>query len=83
MAIGGEVQHFENGGQPRVGRASQAVGSDFFPESQRTTAAKKKRTLDTVLDFSIQGNQLLGNELMLTRVRDGNLRQGPLSASEF
>jgi soluble lytic murein transglycosylase-like protein len=46
MASGGEVQHFEDGGQPRVGRAGQAAGSDFFPESQRTTAAKKKRTPD-------------------------------------
>ena len=44
MASGGEVQHFEDGGQPRVGRASQAVGSSIFPESQRTTAARKKRT---------------------------------------
>jgi len=44
MASGGEVQHFEDGGQPRVGRAGQATGSDFFPESQRTTAARKKRT---------------------------------------
>jgi hypothetical protein len=46
MASGGEVQHFEDGGQPRVGRAGQATGSDFFPESQRTTAARKKRTPD-------------------------------------
>jgi len=50
MAGGGEVQHFENGGQPRVGRASQAVGSNFFPESQRTTAAKKKRTPEEILN---------------------------------
>jgi len=48
MASGGEVQHFETGGQPRVGRAGQATGSNFFPESQRTTAAKKNRTADAI-----------------------------------
>jgi hypothetical protein len=48
MAGGGEVQHFETGGQPRVGRAGQATGSNFFPESQRTTAAKKKRTDEAI-----------------------------------
>jgi len=50
MAGGGEVQRFENGGQPRVGRASQAAGSNFFPESQRITAAKKKRTPEEILN---------------------------------
>jgi hypothetical protein len=65
MASGGEVQHFENGGQPRVGRASQAAGSNFFPESQRTTAAKKKRILDEILNkpenLGIQ-NQIQGEQ---------------------
>ena len=64
-------------------KAKIASGQTWYGDAVRFGPNTSYATLDTVLEFSIQGNQLLGNELMLTRVRDGNLRQGPLSASEF
>jgi curved DNA-binding protein CbpA len=64
-------------------KAKIASGQTWYGDAVRFGPNTSYATLDTVLEFSVQGNQLLGNELMLTRVRDGNLRQGPLSASEF
>jgi curved DNA-binding protein CbpA len=40
--------------------------------------------LDAILEFKkTEGSQLLGNEITLARVKDGNLRQSPLAAAEF
>jgi len=40
--------------------------------------------LDAILEFKkIEGSKLLGNEITLARVKDGNLRQLPLAATEF
>ena len=64
-------------------KAKMASGQTWYGDAVRFGPNTSYATLDTVLEFSIQGNQLLGHELMLTRVKDGNLRQGPLSASEF
>jgi curved DNA-binding protein CbpA len=40
--------------------------------------------LDAILEFKkMEGSQLLGNEITLARVKDGNLRQLPLMAADF
>lgn len=64
-------------------KAKIASGQNWYGESIRFGPSTSYATLDAVLNFSIQGSQLLGNELTLTRVKDGNLRQIPLSASSF
>ena len=64
-------------------RAKIASGQTWYGDEVRFGPNTSYATLDTILEFSIEGNQLLGNELQLTRVKDGNLRQGPLTASEF
>jgi hypothetical protein len=64
-------------------KAKIASGQTWYGDAVRFGPSTSYATLDTVLEFSIQGNQLQGNELKLTRVRDGNLNQVQLSASEF
>jgi sulfate adenylyltransferase subunit 1 (EFTu-like GTPase family) len=64
-------------------KAKIASGQIWYGDAVRFGPNTSYATLDTVLEFSVQGNQLIGNELMLTRVRDGNLKQVPLSATEF
>lgn len=64
-------------------KAKIASGQTWYGDSIRFGPNTSYATLDTVLHFSIQGSQLLGNELTLTQIKDGNLRQVPLSANEF
>jgi hypothetical protein len=63
--------------------AKIASGQTWYGDSIRFGPTTSYATLDTVLHFSIQGSQLLGNELTLTQIKDGNLRQVPLNANEF
>lgn len=63
--------------------AKIASGQTWYGDSIRFGPNTSYTTLDTVLHFSIQGSQLLGNELTLTQIKNGNLRQVPLSANEF
>jgi hypothetical protein len=39
--------------------------------------------LDAVLTFTVDGDQLNGNEITLTQVVDGNLSQSPIAATDF
>jgi hypothetical protein len=40
--------------------------------------------LDAILEFKkMEGSQLLGNEITLEKVKDGNLKQLPLMATDF
>lgn len=64
-------------------KAKIASGQTWYGDSIRFGPSTSYATLDTVLHFSIEGTQLLGNELTLTRIKDGNLRQVPLSAYDF
>lgn len=64
-------------------RAKIASGQTWYGDAIRFGPNTSYGTLDTVLRFSIEGRQLLGNEVTLTRVKDGNLRQVPLNASDF
>ena len=59
-------------GMPKAGiQPSYAQREKFFNFS------------DFVLKFSIEGSQLLGHKLTLNRMRDGNMREAPLSANQF
>jgi len=35
------------------------------------------------LDFKLEGNQLVGHELTLSKIKNGNLKQVPLTANDF
>jgi hypothetical protein len=64
-------------------KAKIASGQTWYGDSIRFGPNTSYATLDTVLDFYIEGTQLVGNQLTLTRVKDGNLKQVPLNASDF
>jgi hypothetical protein len=64
-------------------RAKVASGQTWYGDSIRFGPNTSYGSLDTVLQFSIEGSQLLGKEVMLTEVIGGNLKQVPLNASDF
>jgi hypothetical protein len=64
-------------------KAKIASGQTWYGDSIRFGPNTSYAMLDTVLHFSIQGSQLLGKELTLTQIKDGNLRQVPLGANDF
>ena len=64
-------------------KAKMASGQTWYGDAVRFGPNTSYATLDIILDFSVEGNQLLGHELMLTRVKNGNLHQVPLQANEF
>jgi len=64
-------------------KAKTASGQTWYGDSIRFGPNTSYATLDTVLHFSIEGNQLLGNFLTLTKVSDGNMKQIPLNANNF
>lgn len=64
-------------------RAKLASGQTWYGESVRFGPTTSYSYLDKVLNFAIEGNRLMGNEIELTRIRNGNLKQLPLTATEF
>lgn len=64
-------------------KAKIASGQTWYGDSVRFGPTTSYATLDAVLDFKIEESQLVGHELTLTRIRDGNLRQLPLAATDF
>ncbi len=64
-------------------KAKIASGQTWYGDAIRFGPSTSYAVLDTVLSFSVEGSQLLGNEVRLTRVREGNLRETPLSAKDF
>ena len=60
-----------------------ASGNTWYGESIRFGPNTSYATLDSEFSFSIEGSQLLGHELTLTRVVNGNLKQVTLKASDF
>lgn len=64
-------------------KAKIASGQTWYGDAVRFGPATSYATLDAILDFTIEGNQLLGHELTLTRVKNGNLHQVPLQANDF
>jgi hypothetical protein len=64
-------------------KAKIATGQTWYGESIRFGPDTNYAMLDITLHFSISESQLRGHELILTPIRNGNLRKTPLSASEF
>jgi len=64
-------------------KAKIASGQTWYGESVRFGPQTRYATLDTTLSFTINGRQLLGHEIRLTRSRDGNLSQSLLTATDF
>lgn len=60
-----------------------ASGQTWYGDSVRFGPKTSYGKLDAVFNFTINGNQLLGHEVTLTRMRDGNLKQLPLTATDF
>lgn len=60
-----------------------ASGQAWYGESIRFGPNTSYATLDAVLDFKLEGNQLVGHELTLAKMKNGNLKQVPLNASDF
>lgn len=60
-----------------------ASGQTWYGDSVRFGPTTNYAKLDAVLTFTIQGNQLLGHEITLTRMTNGNLRQSPITATDF
>ena len=78
---GGE--EVEVGIPPGIYRIKLASGATWYGEDIRFGPDTDYSVVDKPSEFRIQGNQLLGHELRLVNVRDGNLRRRPITASEF
>ena len=60
-----------------------ASGQTWYGDVIRFGPTTSYAILDAVLDFTKEGSQLLGHQLTLTRVKHGNLKQLPLTATDF
>lgn len=63
--------------------AQIASGQTWYGDSVRFGPTTSYAKLDTVLSFTIKGNQFIGHEVTLTRMRDGNLKQSSITATDF
>ena len=64
--------------------AKIASGQHWYGNSVLFGPTTSYAKLDTILEFKkMDKSQLLGNEITLERVKDGNLRQLPLAAMDF
>jgi hypothetical protein len=64
-------------------KAKIASGQTWYGDSVRFGPATSYAKLEAVFTFTIEGNQLLGHEVTLTRMRDGNLKQSSITATDF
>jgi hypothetical protein len=64
-------------------KAKIASGQIWYGNSVRFGPTTNYAKLDAVLTFTIEGSQRIGHEITLTRMRDGNLKQLPLTAADF
>lgn len=64
-------------------KARIATGQTWYGESVRFGPNTNYAVLDAVLDFKLEGNQLVGHELTLSKIKNGNLKQVPMSAGDF
>lgn len=64
-------------------KAKIASGQIWYGDSVRFGPTTSYAKLEAVFTFTIKGNQLLGHEVTLTRMRDGNLKQSPITATDF
>jgi hypothetical protein len=64
-------------------KAKIASGQNWYGDSIRFGPKTSYAIFDTTFNFYIEDNKLVGNELTLTRVVNGNLKQDPLNADDF
>jgi hypothetical protein len=64
-------------------KAKIASGQAWYGDAMRFGPDTTYAILDAELKFFIDKNELVGNSLMLTHVRNGNLQELPLNASDF
>jgi len=64
-------------------KAHIASGQTWYGESIRFGPNTSYSTLDAELEFKLEGNQLVGHELTLSKIKNGNLTKVPLSANDF
>ncbi|MEQ1845921.1 MAG: hypothetical protein ABL983_10155, partial [Nitrospira sp.] len=64
-------------------KAKMASGQTWYGDAIRFGPSTKYAELEGIFEFKIEGLQLLGHRLTLTRVTHGNLREHSLNASDF
>jgi len=60
-----------------------AMGQTWYGDSIRFGPQTHYAKLDSDFTFEINGNELLGNEITLKSIQNGNLKQLPLTANDF
>ena len=60
-----------------------ASGQNWYGKTVRFGPTTSYAKLDSVFNFSIKGNELLGHEITLTLMRNGNLSQSPITSADF
>jgi DnaJ domain len=64
-------------------KAKLASGQTWYGDAVRFGPSTKYAALEGIIEFKIEGTQLMGHSLTLTRIAQGNLREHPLRASDF
>ena len=76
-------EEVEIGVPPGTYRIKLASGNTWYGEDIRFGPDTEYSVLDKPSEFTIEGSQLLGHEIRLVNVQDGNLRRRPITASQF
>lgn len=76
-------ESIELGIPPGTYRAKTASGQIWYGDAVRFGPSTHYSELDKTLEFKVEGLQLLGHRLALQRMRQGNLGEHYLSASDF
>lgn len=64
-------------------KAKIASGQTWYGDEIRFGPSTGYGEFSSTFDFRIEGDQLAGNEVTLTRVTNGNLHRSPIDASQF
>ncbi len=78
---GGE--EVEVGVPPGSYRITLASGAVWYGEDIRFGPDTEYSVIDKPSDFTVEGTQLLGHELRLMNIKNGNLRRRPITANQF
>lgn len=76
-------EEIEVGVPAGVYRVNLASGTQWYGDKVRFGPDTNYSTIDSPTTFSVEGNQLLGHELKLINVVNGNLRRKPITATDF
>ena len=64
-------------------RIKLASGRTWYGERIRFGPDTQYSQVDSVSEFKVEGDMLVGHVLMLSKVKDGNLRPSPINADQF